>query len=74
MKPPSKKELLLRSIRALGYMKTSEVIAWGSSRYSNRADRDARQLAKEGLIKRMSPGEIAMRFKNKIKEGVWKVV
>jgi hypothetical protein len=70
---PSKKEQLLSYIRALRYVKTSEVINWGSDHYSNRADRDARQLAQEGKIRRLSKEERMLRFGN-IKEFVYEAL
>jgi hypothetical protein len=41
----SKKEQVYNFIRQKGRARTSEVIVFGSSIYSNRADKDARDLA-----------------------------
>jgi hypothetical protein len=54
-------------------IKTSEVIRWGSDHFSNRADRNARQLANDGKIERLSDTEKQQLFGN-IKEDVWRVV
>ena len=43
----SKKEELYKYITYRGFAKTSDVIAWGSTHKSNRADRDARLLAEK---------------------------
>ena len=55
------------------YIKTSEIIRYGVENYSNRADRNARQLAQEGKIKRIDDQLKRMIF-NKIKEDVWEVL
>ena len=49
----TKKEELLKWLKERRRAKTSEVIRWGVDNYSNRSERNARQLAKEGKIKRM---------------------
>ena len=67
------KELLLDFIKQKHWVKTSDVIKFGVENYSNRADRNARQLAKEGKIKRMSEEERKFRFGN-IKEGIYEYI
>ena len=49
----TKKEELLKWLQERRRAKTSEVIWWGTLNHSNRAERNARQLGKEGKIKRM---------------------
>jgi hypothetical protein len=69
----SKKEELFNFIRDKLWCKTSDIIAWGSKNYYNRAERTARDLASEGKIRRMSEEHKTFRFKN-IKEDVWELV
>lgn len=58
-------------IRNNGYVKTSELITWASAnRYTNRADRNARQLGSEGFIERISK-EDKKRMYGDIREDVW---
>lgn len=66
-----KKEQLYLFIREKVYCRTSDVIRWGSDNFSNRADRDARLLAAEGKIRRMTPEEKVFRGFGKSKEDVW---
>ena len=59
-------------IRLKGHVKTSELISWASeNRYTNRADRNARDLATEGFIRRLSPAEEKAMYGD-IGERVWK--
>jgi hypothetical protein len=51
--------------------KTSEVIRFGLSIYHTRADRDARDLAGEGKIERMSKDDTDFYYPG-INEEVWK--
>lgn len=53
-------------------MKTSDVIKWGIENHSNRAERNARELANEGKIFRMSKDNKEFMF-GKIREEVWVV-
>lgn len=69
----SKKDQLLDYIKARHFCRTSEIIAWGVRNYCNRADRNARQLATEGRIKRISDEEKALRFQA-TKEDIWEFV
>jgi len=71
--PKSKKDQLLDYIREKHWCKTSDIIRWGSEHYDNRAGRNARQLASEGKIRRMSKEEKRFRFGN-TKEDVWVVI
>lgn len=66
----SKKAQLKEYIRACHVVKTSDVIRWGSENYSNRAERDARDMAENGQIRRMSAEDKKLRFGD-IKEEVW---
>lgn len=66
----TKKAQLLAWIRARGVVRTHEVIEWGLANYSNRADRDARALAKSGYLRRLSEFEKETRY-GKIHEDVW---
>ena len=69
--PKSKKAQLLEFIRTVHYAPTSNIIKWGCEHFLNRAERTARELAKEGKIRRMSFEEkIVSRFANR-KEDVW---
>lgn len=68
------KEKLLDFIRAKKIVFTHEVIAWGVANHSNRADRDARLLANQGFIERMSPERKRQVFyHNNFKEEVWEL-
>jgi hypothetical protein len=68
-----KREQLLLFLRSQEFTKTSDVIRWGSMNFSNRAERDARQLAEEGLIRRLTDEEKRFRGFNG-KEDVWTTV
>ncbi|MFA6142479.1 MAG: hypothetical protein WC738_04200 [Candidatus Omnitrophota bacterium] len=68
-----KKEQLFEFIKARRYVKTSDVIRWGLDNYHNRADRDARDLAGEGRIRRMNT-EVKERIFGHLKEDVWETV
>lgn len=61
---------LLDFMRVKKWAKTSDIIAWGLANYSNRADRNARQLAQDGYLARMPDADKVFRFGN-IKEDVW---
>ena len=67
------KELLWEWLKVKQYAKTSEVIAFGLANFSNRAERNARVLAEEGLIRRMEEQK-RIRYFGNIKEEVWEVV
>ncbi len=69
----SSKTKLYDFIKSKGRVKTSEIIQWGCRNFSNRADRNARQLAEEGLIKRMDK-EKKIRYYGNIGEDVWEVI
>lgn len=66
----TKKEQLRDFILGRNWTRTSDVIRWGSENYSNRADRDARDLCSSGLIRRMDEDEKQRVFGN-TKEDVW---
>ena len=71
----SAKEKLWDWILSQRYVKTSDVIRWGTENFSNRALRNAQALAQEypDKIKRMDDVDKVMRFGN-IKEDVWVVL
>jgi hypothetical protein len=66
----TKKEKLKDFILSRNWTRTSDVIKWGTENYSNRADRDARDLCAAGLIKRMAEEEKHRLFGN-TREDVW---
>lgn len=66
----SKKQQLREWILSRRGVRTSEVIAWGQQNYHNRAERDARDLAKAGLIERMGQEKKAKIFGD-TREDVW---
>lgn len=70
VKVKSKKAQLLDWIRFHGAVKTHEVLQWGIANYSNRAERDARLLAQEGKIRRLTKIEQRDEVGN-AKEAVW---
>jgi len=67
------KQKLLEFIKARHHVKTSEVIRWGLDNYHTRADRDARDLASEGRIRRMNP-EVQERLYKYLREDVWEYI
>lgn len=69
----TKKAQLLAWIRSQGVVRTHEVIEWGVAHCSNRADRDARMLARAGQIRRLTDFEKETRF-GKIREDAWAAV
>lgn len=69
----TKKEQILDFIREKTWVRTSEIIAFGSRIYYNRAERTARDLATEGKIRRMPEELKKLRFFN-TREDVWEVV
>jgi len=72
-KEKTKKAQLLDYLRAKKWCRTSEVILWGTRNFCNRAERNARQLAEEGKIKRMSDEDKKFYFAG-AKEDVWVAV
>lgn len=66
----SSKQKLYDEIKLRGVMKTSDVLKWGCKNFSNRCDRNMRQLAKEGLVRRMDEKEKIIAYGN-ILEDVW---
>jgi len=53
----SDKDKLFDWMKSRSWTRTSDVIKWGSQNYSNRAERNARALAAEGKIRRMTDEE-----------------
>ena len=72
-KEKPKKDQLLDFIRDRVWVRTSEIITWGSKNYYNRAERTARDLASEGLIRRMPEELKKLRF-SKTREDVWEII
>jgi len=69
--PKSKKDQLLDFIQARHYAPTHEVIRWGLDNLHIRADRDCRDLAQEGKIRRMTEEEKLTSRWARSKEDVW---
>lgn len=67
------KTRLLEWLRDRRCAKTSEIILWGTQNYSNRSDRNARLLATEGYIRRMTEDETNFHY-GKIREEAWIVL
>lgn len=67
----SKKDQLLAWIQEKGHARTSDVVKWGSANFSGRAERNARQLAEEGKIRRMDDSEKARYGYGRSKEEIW---
>lgn len=70
------KEKLLDYFRVKKILRTHEVIEWGIKNMSNRADRNARQLAVEGKIRRMSDERKKQVFWNtpNMREDAWELI
>ena len=68
----SDKDALWEFLKTRKYVKTSEIIRWGSQNYSNRADRNCREFAREGRLRRLTDEEV-MRHFGCISEGVYEV-
>lgn len=66
------KQKLFEAIQERKLMKTSDVIRFGLENYSNRAERNMRQLAKEGKVIRMTQIDKWKMF-GEIKEDVWQI-
>lgn len=73
VKPQNKKTQLLEFIRQCRWVRTSEIIRWGSDHFYNRADRSARDLATEGKIRRMPESIKKFRF-GLTREDVWEII
>ena len=69
----TKKEQMLDFIKEKHYVRTSETIKFASSIYSNRGDRDCRQLAEEGHIERLSKQD-KIRMFGVTKEEIWRFI
>ena len=68
----NKRTELLHWMLAVKVFKTSDVLAWGCTCFSNRADRNARDFAEKGLIRRLSDFEKEVRGYNS-KEGYYEI-
>jgi hypothetical protein len=73
LEPKTKKQQILDFIKQKKWVRTSEVIAFGLSIYTDRGDRYARDLASEGKIRRMPKDLKNFRFNN-TKESIWEFV
>lgn len=69
-KKPNKHKLL-EWILSKNWVSTSDVIQWGVKNYSNRALRDAQQMASEGLFRRMTDQEKARVLFSSQKQDYW---
>ena len=58
----SDKENLKNWLMQFKYVRTSQILAWGTKFYSNRADRNARVLREEGFLRRLDGEETARVF------------
>lgn len=67
------KELLKDFILSRKRVRTSEVIAFGSKIHSNRAERNARDLAKAGIIGRLKEDLKIRYYGSKVREDIWTV-
>ena len=72
MKKQSIKNQLLNEMRKHQYMRTSDVIKWGTKHGSNTAERKARLLSEEGKIHRMSKDAKEYLF-GKTRESIWEI-
>ena len=72
LKPKSKKEQVYDFIRERKWARTSDVIRFASSIFSNRGDRDARQLCEEKRIFRMRENLKRLRFSD-TKEDIYTI-
>lgn len=66
------KDRLWNWLKTKGYVRTSEIIKWGTENFSNRADRNARVLAEEGKLVRMDKQK-KLRYFGNIREEVYEV-
>lgn len=66
------KERLWHFLKQRKFVRTSEIIRWGSNNGSNRADRNARDFAERGLMRRLTEDEVE-RLYGRIGEGVYEV-
>ena len=68
----SDKDALWEFLKTRKYVKTSEIIRWGVNNYSNRSDRNARIVAREGRLRRLTDEEVMSHF-GVLGEGVYEV-
>ena len=67
----TKKQQLLDYIKQRHYVPTSEINRWGLDHFHIRADRDARDLAEEGRIRRLTKEEMLTSRFGHMKQGIW---
>lgn len=70
----SKKEELLDWIRSKDYVYSHDIQAWGLNNYSLRSLRNARSLAQEGRIRKLSPMEMMGRGIPVMKDACWEAI
>ena len=69
----TKKDCLWEFIKEKHYVRSSEIIKWGSDNFYNCADRVKRTFAEEGKLRMLTDDEKVLRgFKTK--EGVYEVI
>lgn len=69
----TKKDALWEFIKAKQYVRSSEIIMWGSENFYNCADRMKRTFVEEGRLRMLTDDEKVFRgFKTK--EGVYEVI
>lgn len=69
-----KKDQLYLFIKDCVWCPTSKVIRWGLDNFHTRAERDARDLATEGRLRRLTDEEKRMYGFGQSKEEVWRVI
>jgi hypothetical protein len=68
------KQRLIEWLSTKQYVRTSEIMRWGSNGgYSNRADRNCRELRQEGFLRRLDHEETKRIF-GETKEQAYEVV
>ena len=70
----TKKEELFNFIRDKGFVLTHEVIEWGIKNMSNRSERNARQLAADGKIRRMTEERKKLIYPYTVREDAWEII
>jgi len=69
------KERLVKFLRQypFNFIRTSEIILWGTREFSNRADRNARELSSDGFLERLSKEEAVLNGFN-TREGIYRIM
>ena len=58
----SDKDRLKEWLRGRPYVKTSDVIRFGSENFSNRANRNKQELVQDGVLRRLPDDECILKF------------